>query len=856
MKILTRDSSAYRFMTLGGLYSHKLIASTELLDVPSWFTDTRYRQEASGFGPDEENVRRFIISFLKEGLGWKDVRKSHDVIAEHDGDKLLIECKRFDSTLLYLDDHKGGSRGETAVQELRRNLKELDIKWGVLTDGVSFRLYHRNDADPTFDDLYIEVCLKDIVNSIHRWPIELNVLMDFLSPNSKLRSIDPTRVYGLADVDVRTIMRVITAHNKSLRTTLKALAVAALEDMGVRPLHTGILSIKSARTKAEYLSIFGSILTNDPSFHSSTDFISDTLCSSLNGMFQRLSHVDFAHVDHEFFGIIYQKYIHNGNASHYTNTELSREMANYISSQSEKSQRQTVRAISLSEGDYILDPALGSGQLLRSLLPFHKVFFGGRTSGIEGWRELATHFMGRDIDSEAIWVAKINIWLATAEKGVPFIKLDEFQPLDVISATINRRGGASIKDALLIEEDKKISACVSNPPWDAFKNDSRREVQSFDRELVARIKQSLALTSKQLNRAQIFLKIIHLLGIESRHMRFAVVLPDSIFVDQNDDLRESIIKNIDFYFSYPRNFDSSTKKRIFSGVDNTRKFGIIFGRSQTDFENVICYPCGIHKGVVVSEELRKLGSYNVLPLLSHPVQAKIIIKWKNIVARNPKWHEGEFHQTNWNKVEGREESTTGDHFVIKGTSFCREDSAWADSPTTTRFWKRMSSISDRDLDLCTRNRVIFSDYINNSKKLNSATFLPGDLNLNLANTLLYSAECQEGDHLIYDSAIFSVFVEAYGTSQHMNGFRLQAIGLPNPIAANDALAANFELIQLMGLTLQDALDLYSINEHWLSQAISREDWKTRVGAQQATVEEEIEVKIGIEHIKKKVQEWA
>lgn len=822
MKFLTRDTSAYRFMALGGLFSKKKL-KTDLNVVPSILEDN-YLTQVNSFGIDEENVRRYLMSFLKNQMGWKDVQKKHDILVTSGDDSMVIECKRFDSTLTYLDEHKGGSKYETCVEELHRNLKRFNAKWGILTDGVDFRLYYTSEHEPNFMDVYLEISLKDIMDSSNRWPEEIFILLDILSPNSSIRQNDPTVTDGVPENFIKKTVKILKDNNNSLRTVIKTLAVACIEDMGVRPLHHDVLSIKNAKTKNEYNEIFSSILDDDGDFHLTNDVITEKIVKELNGLFSSFPDIDFAHVDYEFFGVIYQKFINNGNASHYTNSKLSKEMATYIACRNDKSQKKG-RPIFLEDGDYILDPSVGSGQLLRNLLPFYKVFFSGTVKGIDGWRELATHMMGRDIDPNAVWLSKINLWLATSKKGAAFVTLDEFKDIDVIEATINRRAGESINDALEIEVGNSVVAIVSNPPWDAFKNDSRRGI-TFDQAVVNKIKQSLSLTSRQLNRAQIFTKIIYMIGEENDGMRYSIVLPDSIFVDQNDDLRESLEPNLDFYFSYPRNVDPVTKVKIFPDVDNTRKFGILFGRSSTTFEQTMCYPFGGDSRVVLNENQTKIGDYNVFPLYSHVNQSVIVENWKLNVTRDVKWSVGEFDQSLWAKNEDRVVSANGNKAVLGGSSFCNPDSAWAEEPNKSRAWKKFSSVSIDDAEIASKDRTIFSDYINNSKKLNSATFLEGSLKCNLINTLLYSLDTEKNDWLIYDSAIFSTFVEVYGTSQHINAWRLTALGLPRKLKEKNALEANIELCAMLGIPPKVCMDLYDLNESWLSMNLTKKDWNT------------------------------
>lgn len=821
MKLLTRDTSAYRFMALGGLLSKKKLNCSNDRTVPA-ILEEGYISQIHSFGIDEENVRRFLMSFMKKELGWEDVQKKHDILCTSGEDKLVIECKRYKSTLTFLDEHEGGSKSETCVEELQRNLKRFEAKWGILTDGVDFRLYYSDVEDPNFSDVYIEVSLKDIVDSSHRWPEELYILLDILSPNSQIRKNDPKNIDGVPEAFVKKAVKILKDNDGSLKTVMKSLAVACLEDMGVRPLHHDLLSIRSAKTTEEYTKIFKSILDDDGDFHQSNDRISQNLVAEIHDLFLKFTDIDFAHVDYEFFGVIYQKFINNGNASHYTNSKLSKEMATYIACRNEKSQKKG-RPIYLEDGDYILDPAVGSGQLLRNLLPFYKVFFSGTVKGIDGWRKLAIHMMGRDIDPEAVWLSKINLWLATAKKGEAFVSLDEFKHIDVIEASINRRAGESINDALAIETGNSVVAVVSNPPWDAFKNDSRRGV-TFDPQVVAKIKQSLGLTSRQLNRAQIFTKIILMIGEENAGMRFSIVLPDSIFVDQNDDLRESLEGNLDFYFSYPRNIDPISKTKIFPDVDATRKFGIMFGRSSGGFESISCYPMGGEQRIVLNEVLKSIGDFSVFPMFSHPLQGRLVEKWKEKKTRDVKWYVGEFDQSLWAKNTDRLESAHGTRHVLGGSSFCDPNAPWSTRPSRTTSWKKFSQVSEADMEVSSVSRTIFSDYINNSKKLNSASYLDSRLRCNIINTLLYSQETEASDWLIYDSAIFGSFVEAYGTSQHMNAWRLTALGLPDALTETDSLKANIELCAKLELHPKDCMDLYDLNENWLATGISKKDW--------------------------------
>jgi hypothetical protein len=836
-------------MTLGGLFSKKTLPEITGLKIPDRFKELKYRDNFTSFGVDEKYVESYLIDLMRDELGWKKVQKKHDIWAFSDNDNLFIECKKYNPKYLYLEDHSGGGTGEGAQEQVRRYFKDYpEFKWGMLTDGATFRLYY-NSEDPTFEDLYLEISLLDIIDSTDKNPYELQLLIDILSPNSKVRSLNPEDVFGLSNKHISKIVKCLEKHPKGLKTTMKAFCVAALEDMGIRPSHhSGMKSIRQVKNIRDYNLIFASILSDDSDFHTGKEFISNSLCEDIYGIFQSMTEVDFYHIDHSFFGTVYQKSINNGNASHYTNSELSKELANYIANRSDKSQGR-VTPIRLGKNDFLLDPALGSGQLLRGLLPFHKVFFGGRTRGIKGWRELAKHFIGRDIDEDALWIAKINIWLSTSVKGEPFIKIENFKKLNVLKSTINRGAGRSIKEAFCIPVDKNVVGCVSNPPWDALKGDKRRELV-YDKKEADSIKRSLGLDSQQLNYGQIFLKIIHLLGLECPSMRFSIILPDNIFIDQNDSLRNSIRSNIDFYFSYPRNCHPITKKKIFSDVDATRKFGILFGRSQTKFKKILNYPYGKGKPITLTRDLEVIGKFRVFPLFSHHVEAKIIQNWKKLVVRYPKWFKGEFDPSLWDRNQDRIASTTGNHAVIGGDTFCSNILAWSQPVDPAKVWKRFSAISPADIDKKSKDRVIFSDYINNSAKKNNSSFLSSASNCNVKDAILYSYECDRTDCFVLDSAVYSIFVDCYATSQHMSKWRLEAIGLPAKKVYPDAFEASLSLIEDLELSLEESMTLYSLSEEWLALSVSKEEWAMRVGELVASEEEiqEILKEISIEEL--------
>lgn len=856
MKLLCRDSAAYKFMMIGGLFSRTDFIKLPDLNIDIQSLRQRYLKELPSFSVKEKFLEKFLMDILKLELGWDVVRKKDDIWAfSSDGsDRLMIECKIHDPKIFYLEEHNGGVKGENAVQQVYRYFREnqdsQSFTWAVLTDGMNFRLYFNGD-EPIFSEIFLEINLRDIFDSEDPCPYELKVLIDILSPNSKIRKIDPLKKYPLDEKSFSAIRAFLKRNPTGLRFLLKTLFVAAQEDMGMRPTYLDFKSIRDANDANDFSDIFASVDPLEIGFHTKNEKFSEKLISEIKILLnQKLTNIDFYHVDHAFFGEIYQCFINNGNASHYTNTSMSKELAKYIVGMSDKSQKQE-NPVYLTDAQYILDPALGSGQLLRGLLPYHKTMFAGRTSGISGWRELARRFIGRDIDSEAIWVAKLNIWLSTSAIGQPLLDGIDFQKLDIINATISRPAGESLKHAFKIDESKNIAGVVSNPPWDAFKSDKRRGI-TFDPEEVAKLRESLTLKGRQLNRAQIFSKIILKLSIESKSMKFAIILPDSFFIDQNYSLRDDFSGRIDFYFSFPSNLDHESQTKLFTSVDKTRKFGIIFGQGIGGFKAINCFPLGKKDFVTLSKVDRNIITFNegagderrpvsakVLPLYSDVLQQSIVTKWMKISDRTILWNEGEFHQSDWDDREGRIEATRGSYTVIGGTAFCSKEINEGVYPACKNmYWKKMSSVSENDKLLRNVDRLIFSDYINNSVKLNTASFLRAGDKLNITNKVLYSVEGKEKDRHIYNSFVFSTFIEIFATSQNINAYRLSSIPIPT-VEFENHLQANYKLVELLGLTLRDSAKLYDLNRQWLSRETSKENWLSNI-AQQIPALEELE----------------
>jgi hypothetical protein len=128
--------------------------------------------------------------------------------------------------------------------------------------------------------------------------------------------------------------------------------------------------------------------------------------------------VDLSDLRVSFFGDAYQLFanktdINGVEGQYFTGSDLAKEAAVYFVEDENKG---------LAKGEIIFDPFVGSGQLLRALVPFFHILIQGESrnpSIIEGMRTLVERMAGTDIDENACWLARLSLSLATSAKSKP-----------------------------------------------------------------------------------------------------------------------------------------------------------------------------------------------------------------------------------------------------------------------------------------------------------------------------------------------------------------------------------------------------------------------------------------------------
>lgn len=250
----------------------------------------------------------------------------------------------------------------------------------------------------------------------------------------------------------------------------------------------------------------------------------------------------------------------------YTNARLS----NFINHWVTENLKKKVEA-----GDIILDPACGSGHLLKRLLFLAKKMvkssaFNNQADMLKYFCE--NHLMGIDKNPTAVFITKLNLWLTCirAEQSLP--ALPRIQQDNTL-----KRFESSFKDneleiaKFLDGQGTRVLAVISNPPWSMVTSDHsefdtlKSEFWNERKGMISAGKNNLALN---------FLYLIdHLVD---RTGVATVIMPGVFFVGSDSKIRDQLIDRIDSYLPVRVNKD-------FEGVATSQNYGIIgFSKKPND----------------------------------------------------------------------------------------------------------------------------------------------------------------------------------------------------------------------------------------------------------------------------------
>lgn len=428
---LIRDKSHDPFIIFGGLFSRDLIfdlLKNNQFESQSLARLTAYCEEVKRHCPNEDYLRGKIAEHLIDGSKSLPKNSQGDIFYAD----VVVEVKH-KLNELNLDSIQGslnvpsGRRKETAEEELFRYFAKHSntVSWGILTSGRIFRFY-----SSSAETCYLEFDIFDIVtsgSSAHAG-LFLQILNSendrkkFLSRTIEIRSKQAEQILLSRVKDFYAKAR--GEREKLTKACLFLLTIKYLEDIGVLPINSieyrkNSLSNKENLTASNLIRItndfiqgkwFGGLeqeTFNDDDLKAIHLTLGEErnqravvgLLFDENG--KSLSLADI-YIDH--LGNIYQTHIHNhAEGAYYTPYSIGKKLSEYLLSLNQTSRMKFAQ----SPDKVIVDPACGSGQLLRALIPFAHNFY-DHSGDYKPKNSMRRDFIGRlvgiDKDEESVFI--------------------------------------------------------------------------------------------------------------------------------------------------------------------------------------------------------------------------------------------------------------------------------------------------------------------------------------------------------------------------------------------------------------------------------------------------------------------
>ncbi len=639
---IINDKTHDPFIIFGGLFSRKEVTSLidsyrnekfentfqEAIELKKFIINTKI---------SEERLRHKIAKNLLSGVLSHLPKNSQGDIFYQD---VVVEVKNYPDdldveTITGSIKNKALNRKETAVEELFRYLGDgSKNKWGVLTTGRVYRLYHFSSSDQ-----YIEFDLFDILDS---GSINHFLLLKALLMDSELRNDLFEKTKKIREIQARNSLfsqleKVLTSSERSDRskayasivTFLTYVSIRYLEDVGVLPILSSEYrnySLKdadnySAENLKNSLSSFvsgkwfngnkQSLLSKEEQEAIDLKLRDEKFVSRMIKVINEYQNFDYSDIFIDHLGGIYQEIVNkNSEGAYYTPYIIGRKIAAYLKGINENKKIHFEENVS----KVIVDIACGSGQLLRALVPYSHLFFKDK-KGFLGKnslrRKLISRLVGIDKDPNSVFICKISLGLFGAEVGLGLSMPRLVKEEDTLEAFCNSRSN-------FLEIDRKdIFSIVTNPPWESLdfdvsmlyrkltgnklpkKSSNSIEAKELRKDFdlweknntkLIELEQKRIDNTKELcekvsaehsdyfsgkkNTALYFFFIIQKI-IEQSKGTYVVVMPDRFFVGESAPIRDKLFHEFDGYIPF-QNCGS-----IFDGVDKGTRFGIVFGRNKT-----------------------------------------------------------------------------------------------------------------------------------------------------------------------------------------------------------------------------------------------------------------------------------
>lgn len=823
-----QDITADPFFVFGGLFSRKVINNalaalepttpqflTEILELSSQCA----REEAFQRGiEDVLNDSGFVCSRVPGRMYDRVIR-----------DRFIIEVKldnrRYDPQFW-----NGSEAGENAVVQTRGYLDETDdYPWALLTNGRVWRVMNKNSG---LNYLDFWICDASRSGPTQQATLFEKIMRDhdFLNQLKSESDDERSRFNAAFGTQVQNFWnsfekREDRERNVSLVEAVLCVAFQRyLEDCGILPVLSDTYapySLKTERTPSEIVEGLRQVrsqrfLTNedvdapnglldDSSLERIETLLSNaTIWNKFRKLFwDKNGAIDISDLKVSFFGDAYQVFanktdINGVDGQYFTGSELAKETAMYFVEEESRG---------VHENEIIYDPFVGSGQLLRALVPFFHLLIQGETrppSIIEGMRILAGRLAGTDIDPNACWLARLSLTIATSAKDRPLMDFSaNIRKADVFKTCFGFTESRWQKELGITGE---IRGIITNPPWRRLRQTAnelycletnspaplrdnaenwakyqawlaqggRERAQAIGEELsqlASTHKETFTRTQqREVNVAISAADFVDRIpGVSNK--RWVMFLPDCFFVGQN-----GLRKNRDFvirrYYSYPYNDH-------FEGTDAVMKFGVVFGGGSGGRRNIICHPMG-NGSIDVSRVYNRL---QVLPIYESEAEAVAQAVWFNHVDSNEiEWHRGEFDE-NIAPTNGAQEVASGGT-PVRGAKKCNDrdtHSCIVNTESVTRWRNWSSSIRG--------SRAIVRDNRSNTrtgKVLWAGIHSPGQDGLpadcavsNAWNYLLLPRNRAIAIARLLNTPIADMAIRSIASKRHINPKDLINLGLPN-----------------------------------------------------------------------------
>lgn len=822
-----QDITADPFFVFGGLFSRKII-SQMLAKVEV--------QNSTIFSEMVELSRQCSKeSALQQGI--EDIFNDHGFVCRRPKNEVTCDRILQDLMLVEIKLNKNnndpqfwhGSQEDNAVLQTRRYLNDSKFSWALLTNGQVFRLMHKShqlnfidfwacDAARSGTANHNDLFLKLMTNQSFR--------EELLSASEKER-IRFTAAFqsGVANFWEKYKKRNNRPWNVGLvKAVLSVAFIRYLEDIGVikgfesENFECSFLSPMSAREiirrlkkitkRSSFIDTAGNALADlyDESTIESicTVLGNDSVEHDLKNIFwDQSGAIDLSDLGIQFFGDAYQLFankndVNGADGQYFTGSDLAKETALYFI-------EDEARSVSLQPDEIIFDPFVGSGQLLRALVPFFHLLLQGelRAPGIvQGMRTMAHRLRGTDVDENACWLAKLSLMIVTAESDSSIMYFaDAIKKVDVFEACFKKTEGAWMSSLGI---SGTVRAVITNPPWKQLEIHSKQlyanemscalpseknpenwrnykswlknggsertaQMSKKLKDLRAEHKETFHRTGgAKINVALSALDLIDRLP-GSRNKKWVCFLPDTFFVGKS---KIRSVVNVRRYYSFVDNVH-------FSGADRVMKYGVVFGGGSRS-PRINCHPNGESRKYDVTEIFNRLG---ILPVFGSVDEALVQNVWFEYSQRETRWSDGEFNKDTQRRA-GATLAKDGKGTPIRQAKGSNDDEIHSVTfvAESLTYWK------DVDILPVPHWRTIVRDSRPNStqvKILWSGKHKPGSDGIpreclleDSWNYLVCSKERAEAYSRILNTPLADIAVRSVAGKRHISPHHLNVLGLP------------------------------------------------------------------------------